>query len=165
MRKWAWHHRQKYVLLALFHYWWSFLISDRGRSGVSSDKARQFQELLWCQITVVHHAARSLRCFLNFCLVSYFSSFLYLEGYVDLHVACTVKQKDCKKSEGQQLKEQTTAPSRDYIKSLYCWVDTRWSSRTQGQQNSCWVWILSFLLRISTQLILDILPLLLSKSL
>lgn len=60
MRKWAWHHSQKYVLLALFHYCLSFLIRDKGRSGVSSDKARQFQELLWCQITVVHHAALSL---------------------------------------------------------------------------------------------------------
>lgn len=36
------------------------LLGDRGRRGVSSDKARQFQELLRGQITVVHHAALCL---------------------------------------------------------------------------------------------------------
>lgn len=36
------------------------LLGDRGRRGVSSDKARQFQELLCGQITVVHHAALCL---------------------------------------------------------------------------------------------------------
>lgn len=36
------------------------LLGDRGRRRVSSDKARQFQELLRGQITVVHHAALCL---------------------------------------------------------------------------------------------------------
>lgn len=36
------------------------LLGDSGGRGVSSDKARQFQELLRGQITVVHHAALCL---------------------------------------------------------------------------------------------------------
>lgn len=47
--------RSPYFIIPL-----SFLIGDRGRRGVSSDKARQFQELLCRQITAVHHAALCL---------------------------------------------------------------------------------------------------------
>lgn len=42
---------------------------------------------------------------------------------LDLHVACTVKQKDWGKGEGQQVNKQTTAPSRGYIRPLCDWVD------------------------------------------
>lgn len=38
---------------------WASLLGTRGPSSVAFDKARQFQELLHCQITVVHHAAPS----------------------------------------------------------------------------------------------------------
>lgn len=59
---------------------------------------------------------------------------------VDLHVARTVKQKDWAKSEAQQLKQQTTAPSRDGMKSLCYGVDIR---GTESPHSSYWVMILS----------------------
>ena len=81
---------KKYVLLALFHYWLGFLIRGQGaKQRCLFDKARQFQQLLRCQITVVHHAALSLSLSLFLLLLQLLYSLplalslslsLYLEG-------------------------------------------------------------------------------------
>lgn len=77
---------KKYVLLALFHYWLGFLIRGQGaKQRCLFDKARQFQQLLRCQITVVHHAALSLSLSLSTASSTSLQSSsgslsLYLEG-------------------------------------------------------------------------------------
>lgn len=73
---------------------------------------------------------------------------------VDLHVACTVKQKDWTRSEEQQLKQQTTAPSRDCVKSLYDWMDVSGPSCNKSWYR--WYDFTNFLFRILNQIILDI---------
>ena len=118
---------------------WASLLGDRGRSSVAFlIKQGNFSSCYGAKLQLyIMQLSLSLSlsfyCFFNFSTVFLWLSLsLSLSIWkdsacdVDLHVACTAKQKDWETSEGQQLKQQTTAPSTDNVKSLCYWVDARW---------------------------------------
>lgn len=126
--------RSPYFIIPL-----SFLIGDRGRRGVSSDKARQFQELLCRQITAVHHAALCLSLRL---LPQLLHTLIFLrfapcaDEYVDLG-SCWPQlwsgDARGRSWEAGKPKERTTAPSRECFPSLNAQVESRWSSDALSQ--------------------------------
>lgn len=102
------HHRQKYVLMGLFHYWWSFLIMDKRWAAVPllkkinscSPYGGLHMYIMW----------KSLFRFPNFSAWS-------------CRVMSSLEPVQ-QRSARQQLKKQTTAPSTDDSTLLSRWLLT-----------------------------------------
>lgn len=109
-----------------------FLLGTGGEAALPLIKQGNFRSCYVAKLQL-YIMQLSLYCFLNFSFVFLCSSSLYLEGlcvwcWSPCCLHCEAERP--RENEGHHLKQQTTAPSRDCIRSLYYWVRIGWSRYT-----------------------------------